>query len=89
MIFSNIIDNSIKACFDLEDDKKNIKIVAKARNYFFYIYAENFYDENLFRKGQGIGLSSIKLITKKYNGEMETCFQNGKFNISIILPFSN
>ena len=87
-IFSNIFDNAIKACSELKNDEKRIEINAKAKNCFFIIDVINTYDAGLFPKGQGIGLSSVKIITEKYQGEMEICSDNKKFNISIILPFS-
>ena len=83
-IFSNLVDNAIKACMDVSDTDKFIDIVAKSKKDFFIIDIMNSYNPEKYRKGDGIGLETIKLLIDKYGGIMEKEEKNSVFRLSIL-----
>ena len=84
-IFSNAIDNAVKACVDVANTKKFIDIVAKRRNDFFVIDIINSYNPEKYTKGDGIGMQTMTLLTEKYGGTIKTEHQNTVFRLSILL----
>lgn len=88
-IFSNAMDNAIKACKSMDDGDRTIDIIAKPNKDFFVIDIMNYYKPESVLKGSGIGLSTIKIIAEKYHGAVEIQDTNHCFRISVILPFDD
>ncbi|HEX3027418.1 MAG TPA: GHKL domain-containing protein [Clostridia bacterium] len=86
-IFSNALDNAVKACNSAKGPGKKIRITARPNKGFFFIEMSNTYDPGCVPKGSGIGLSVIKMIVEKYHGAIEITEEDNLFCISMILPF--
>jgi len=86
-LFSNALDNAIKACSSVNGKNKLLDITAKQNKGFFIIDIINTYQHGHVPKGTGIGLSVIKMIAEKYHGAVEIVEESNIFRISIILPF--
>ena len=97
-LFGNIIDNALEAVRDIKDEKKRvINLSAKRRGNMVFIEEENYYNNKLdFENGlpattkedknfHGFGLRSIKIIARKYDGEMSISTSKNIFHLSIIL----
>lgn len=91
ILFSNIIDNAIKASECCNNDK-SISLSAKRINNLIYIEMENSVvdsgqkmknsaDKNADGKIHGIGLRNVSEIVKKYNGEHSIEEREGLFAI--------
>lgn len=87
VIFSNGIDNAIKACSHVRNGEKIIDIAAKQNKDFFVLDMINSYEAGNVPGGTGLGLPSIKMIVQKYHGAVEAVSENGVFRLSVILPF--
>lgn len=99
-IFSNVLDNAIEACDKINDENINkyIKVKGTMTKAFFVLKCENSKVNDVrFQKGRmltdkadnfihGMGIQSIKLSIKKYNGEVlfEDCKE--KFILKIYIP---
>lgn len=88
-VFSNAIDNAIKACADVSDANKFIDIFAKRKNDFFVIDIINSYNPKKYIKGDGIGLETIRLLTEKYGGTIKTEDKNSVFRLSVLFTLNN
>lgn len=86
-VFSNALDNAIKACNSVNNENKVLDITAKPNKSFFIIDVINTYERGRVPKGTGIGLYVIKMIAGKYQGAVEIAEESNIFRISIILPF--
>lgn len=82
IIFFNALDNAIKGCEYA--DEKMIDIVAKKNKDFFVIDIINSFNAGKYQKGTGIGLETIRFITERYGGYLETGTENGNFRVSIM-----
>ena len=86
-VFSNALDNAIKACYSVNSGNKMLDITAKQNRGFFIIDIINTYVHGRVPKGTGIGLSVIKMIAEKYHGAVEIADEGNLFRMSMILPF--
>lgn len=90
VIFSNAIDNAMKACADLPVPARKLCIDGREQGDFFFIEAENSAGpEERYEKGEGIGLSNIRMIAEKHYGTMETEYDGGSFRLSVLLQRVN
>lgn len=89
IVFSNAIDNAIKACNSIQGKEKHILLSAVQKGTFFMVEVKNSQDENEnFQKGSGIGLNNVKAVAEKYNGTMsiESSSDFFKLNVLFIIP---
>lgn len=96
-ILANLLDNAITACENSKDKILNIKINSKMNNLIILI--NNSYDgkiicENgkfkttkIYKSGHGLGLTSVKKILEKYDGEMRINYTSDTFSTSVIIPY--
>lgn len=96
-LFGNILDNAIEAVQKLEGRGKEILLRVEKQNSMLFISCENPYDGELEqqegelkttkrdRTKHGIGLSSVRKVCKKYQGNMELETENGVFRVSLLL----
>lgn len=99
-IFSNMIDNAIEACENIEDNgiSKKINIKGTIVKSLYIIKCEN-PKNNIFKLKSGkiltnkkdkflhgIGISSMKNSIEKYNGNLEVNDLNTRFLINICIP---
>ncbi len=102
LVLANAIDNAIKACFDLPEEKRYINISAKFEDgHRLLVSVENpclrsfEFDENGMpvieehSDEHGIGLLSVKRIAEKYNGFLRCMLENGEFVFQTALFYDN
>lgn len=87
-VFSNALDNAIKACSTVKSQDKTLHIAARPNKGFFLIDISNSYEPGCVPKGSGIGLTVIRAIAEKYHGAVEITKERNLFCISMILPFN-
>jgi sensor histidine kinase regulating citrate/malate metabolism len=100
-IFANALDNTIEACIKIDNEvEKKIEVKATYMNEFAIIKFTNtkvndikFSDERIQtnkndKKIHGIGLSSIKCIVSKYNGEVIVNYSDNEFILKIMIPIN-
>lgn len=93
-IFSNALDNAIRACLTENESNRRIEITAAVRYEFLLVEVINPFSDIRPSK-PGIGLKNIESAAKKYQGSMETVQENGLFCLSVLLcynrkaPFTN
>jgi signal transduction histidine kinase len=98
VILGNALDNAIEACRHVEEKDRYVKIQFHYENESLYIQIKNPYHGTIRRnrKGQiisnkkdssmhGIGLQSIREMVKKMNGFFEISYNNGIFQLQIVL----
>lgn len=96
-IFSNLIDNSIKGTQNASNKSIDLEIYNQMG--FIVIKIENTYEGKVIRnnkgeilttkkddKNHGYGLSIVKSIVQKYNGELKINYQDNRFKITILIP---
>ena len=97
-MFGNLIDNALEAVSKIkEKDKRIISITAKRRGNIIFIEEDNYFVGELeFQDGlpvtikedknyHGFGTRSLRMIVRKYGGEMTATSENNIFHLSIIL----
>jgi signal transduction histidine kinase len=97
IIFGNCIENAIEACRRIKG-KKFIKINSKIINKILSITIDNSFDGtikeadgnylSLKHEGEGIGISSVKSVVRKYGETVQFEVKDNTFQVAIILPFS-
>lgn len=97
-LFGNLIDNALEAVTKIKDEKKRIiHLSAKRRGNMVLIEEENYFAGELeFQDGlpvttkddkkyHGFGTRSLKIIARKYGGELTASSSENIFRLSIIL----
>jgi sensor histidine kinase regulating citrate/malate metabolism len=97
IIFGNCIENAIEACRRIKSEKF-IKIKSKTINKILSITIDNSFDGSikkaagnylsLKREGEGIGISSVKSVVRKYGESAQFDVKGNIFQVAIILPLS-
>gem|GEM_PF-2180382 len=96
VVFGNCVENAVEECRRLRDgDGKFIKIHSRLMGKMLVIAIENSFDGNLEtqhgvfmskkRKGEGIGISSVKSIVDKYGESAQFEAEGNVFKVRIIL----
>lgn len=99
-LFGNILENAIEAVNKCREDRRIITLsVRKIRN-FVTVCIRNPYTENPKRIGDeflstkgdpnfhGFGIKSVRMISERYQGEMQVKTDNGVFELNIIFPLA-
>lgn len=84
VVFSNILDNAITACMQVEQSKRVLSITTKVRANFLVIESTNSVAVSRPIE-KGIGLRNIEAISRKYQGITEIENTDGTFRISVLL----
>lgn len=87
-IFANAIENAIKGAKSANKENRSIDITAKPNKGFYIIDIINGFDEINYEKGSGIGITTIKMISEKYNGYVDISSRDKTFRLSILLPLA-
>jgi sensor histidine kinase regulating citrate/malate metabolism len=100
-IFGNALDNAMESMEGIADGKPKIisvrtgrvndMLIARFENRFIHTLErkqEQFVSTKLDKLNHGYGLQSIEITAKKYGGEINIKTENGKFILTIIIPFT-
>ncbi|MHA6530032.1 sensor histidine kinase [Paenibacillus sp. BAC0078] len=88
IIFSNAVDNAIKACTPTEGSDQYIIIYAVQKGDFFMIEIENSCNgESTHARGSGIGLRNIRAVAEKYNGAVSVESTPQMYKLNVLLSF--
>lgn len=100
VIYSNLIDNAIEACRKNDIKSREILIITKQIKQYIAIEVMNSCNGNIIEKngrfittktsstGHGIGLSNVRHVIEKYEGEMKVDYNATTFNVQIFLPLT-
>lgn len=96
-LFGNVIDNALEAVKGIEDkDKRVINMVVKTKNNLILVQEENYFNGTIeFEDGlpvttkadktsHGFGMRSLRMIVKKYGGELTASVSDGVFHINMM-----
>lgn len=99
VVMGNCIENAIEACSNISDGRKkyiNVKAEVKGLQLIFKI-RNSFNGEikkegNIIKtsksgEGHGIGVTSVRNITEKYNGHFNIKYNDNEFEVNIIMNF--
>lgn len=99
-LFGNIIDNALEAVKGLPDrERRVVNLVVKTKNDLLLVQEENYFAGELqFRDGlplttkqdkhyHGFGTRSIRMIARKYGGELTAYVQGNVFHLNILFGF--
>lgn len=97
ILFGNILDNAIEAVMQVEDkEKRNISVTVSSRENFVNIHCENYFSGNVEFENNlpkttksdkslhGFGTQSIKLLVRKYDGNICMSVENNVFILDIM-----
>lgn len=95
-IFSNALDNAIEASEKLPEEQRAILVKAGKMQNFFSVLIENNCLQNSENTNirttksddflHGFGISNMRKAAEKYDGQLITKSENGKFVLKILLP---
>lgn len=93
IIFGNLIENAIEACTRQKKPKKAISIYGTADENKLVLCIKNTFDGKVLKKDGkflsskrndfGIGIESVKMTAKKYNGVVEISYNDTEFKVSV------
>ena len=96
-ILGNGIDNALEASAKLPPEKRVVIVKGGRRENFVLLFIENNFTEKETIAGRttdkddtflhGFGISNIKRAVQKYGGECKIAKKNGRFALTIIIPF--
>lgn len=90
IIFSNAIDNAMKACDTIKDTIPYISISTLKKGRFFLLEIENSCNyRNSYKKGSGIGLKNIETIVSNYHGAVNIEMGLDYYKLSILFIISH
>ncbi len=98
-LMGNILDNAIEASIKISDSSKRvISMTIEQQGKIISIDCMNYYESKIITKNNeiitsknedqgfhGYGIKSIKMIAKKYNGEVSIGLENNIFDLNILL----
>lgn len=87
VLFSNAVDNAIRACGKLKSKTRYIHISGKEKGDFFMVEIENSCSQAESYK-KGIGLSNIEAVAEKYHGAVTAEKQDDYFRLNVLLIIS-
>lgn len=98
-LFGNIADNALEAVTRIKDkEKRVVNIVVKSRDNMVIVQAENFFEGRLElydglpvttkddKNYHGFGMQSMRMIVRKYGGEMIVSAEGGVFRLTVLFP---
>ncbi|MDO4455041.1 MAG: GHKL domain-containing protein, partial [Eubacteriales bacterium] len=95
-IFGNGLDNAIEASEKLPEEQRAILVKAgKMQNFFSVLIENNCLRESRSAKTRttknddflhGFGISNMRKAIEKYDGQLTTKCENGKFTLKILIP---
>lgn len=96
-LFGNLIDNAMEAVKEIEEkERRVISLVVKARDNMILVQEENYFNgKRIFEDGlplttkkdtdsHGFGMRSLRMIVKKYGGELTASVTDDVFHLNII-----
>lgn len=85
--FSNILDNAIRACRQMNDSDTYIKLRSKCIGEYLIIKCENSYRKGMgtFAEGSGYGLKILKDIAERYHGNFQINEKEEVFTVQLSL----
>lgn len=94
-LFGNLVDNALEAVKGAEPDRRVIDLVVKSKDGLILIQEENYFAGALNFEdglpvttkegtGHGFGMRSIRLIARKYGGELSVSTRGEIFSLNII-----
>lgn len=96
-LFGNLIDNALEAVKEIEEkERRIINLMVKARDDMILVQEENYFNGlRTFEDGlpmttkhdknsHGFGMRSLRMIVKKYGGELTATVNNDIFHLNII-----
>lgn len=96
-LFGNVLDNALEAVKGIEEkEKRVINMVVKTKNDLILVQEENYFNgEIVFEDGlpvttkedktsHGFGMRSLRMIVKKYGGELTASVSDGIFHLNMM-----
>lgn len=99
-ILSNLLDNAIEACLNVEHSDRYIKISNSVVNNFGLLIVENSKENDIKKEGSkiltskkdksihGIGIDNVRSCVKKYDGDMKIDYDESSFKVRIMIPIA-
>ncbi len=84
IVFSNAVDNAIKASEELSEKDRQIDLSGTRKGNIYLLNVKNNCRKGTPPPLEGIGLSNIRAILKKYNGNMEVVVTNHTFDLNML-----
>lgn len=98
-LFGNLLDNALEAVKGIaEKERRIISLMVKSRDDIIIVQEENYFNGSLeFENGlpvttkedknyHGFGMQSLRMIVKKYGGELTAYVTDDIFHLNIIFP---
>lgn len=96
-LFGNLIDNALEAVNEIEEkERRIINLMVKAKDGILLVQEENYFNgSRTFEDGlpmttkedknsHGFGMRSLRMIVKKYGGEITATAKDGIFHLNVI-----
>lgn len=94
-LFGNLLDNAIEACNQIRGDIKWIRVAIRKLHEMTFIKVSNSYEEHPIieqekfistkedKRMHGLGMTSMRMIVEKYDGNMEINYDIDNFSVVI------
>ena len=84
-VFSNLMDNAVRACTALPEERRRIELSAALRGPYLIIRERNPAPEAPAAGAEGLGLGILREIARRHDGELEVSGKEGQFTATLWL----
>lgn len=86
-VFSNLMDNAIRACTQLPPEQRHITLTAGMKGDYLVVRCENPAAKapGLLPEGTGYGKRILRDIAQRWGGSFEAAYENGTYTATVIL----
>lgn len=96
MLLGNLLENALRASLQLPKEKRQVRVMGQMLSpAMLGLVVENQYDGKLHyegkqlqstsHEGEGLGLRSVEMVAKKYQGQMTVETENHLFRVNVLL----
>ena len=97
-LLGNALDNAIEAVMKYEKEKRVISLTIREQGQMLHIFIDNYFEGKLKLKNgylvtskadkdyHGFGVRSIRMIAKKYKGDVQISQEKRTFGLQVMIP---
>lgn len=99
IVMGNCLENAVEACMKLPENERNIRVISLIQGAYFGLTFENSFNGEVNEQDgelisskrigneSGIGLSSVRRVVEKYNGNVKISHNGNVFRVAVVMEY--